>query len=32
MKFLNYFGDLVLAVIVLLIVIAAFTKIIFYFM
>jgi hypothetical protein len=32
MKFLNYFGDLVLAVIVLLIVIAALTKIIFYFM
>lgn len=32
MKFLNYFGDLVLAVIVLLIVIAALTRIIFYFM
>lgn len=32
MKFLNYFGDLVLAVIVLLIVITALTRIIFYFM
>ena len=32
MKFLDYFCDLVLAVIVLLIVIAALTNIIFYFM
>lgn len=32
MKFLNYFGDLVLAVIVLLIIILALTNIIFYFM
>ena len=32
MKFLNYFGDLVLAVIVLLIIIVALTNIIFYFM